>query len=292
MGGSDLHSTPTRSKQGLATARARSSLGRLLPKEALSSTALENLSQGLTTVLRSTSSALVSSASSTSHPRFRPTDDQQLPSPQYQGDTGLLERVQSRATNTVRGVEHLSDEDRLRDLAFFSLHKRRRRGHLLAAFPYLRGARKKDGDRLFSRASSDRTRAQGFKLKRGEIRNREKEDTFYHEAGEAPAQVAHPPPPNHEVVDAPAPETFKVGWDGALSNPIELKISMLIAGRVDQATFKGRSQPKNRSMLLRRRGTPEIAWIGPRSAALDASGVRHDNSPVALLENTLPHHLF
>ena len=36
-----------------------------------------------------------------------------------------------------------------------------------------------------------------------------------------------------EVVDAPSLEIFKVRLDGALSNLIKLKVSLLIAGRLD-----------------------------------------------------------
>jgi len=36
-----------------------------------------------------------------------------------------------------------------------------------------------------------------------------------------------------EVVDAPSLETFQVRLDGALSDLIELKISLLIAGGLD-----------------------------------------------------------
>ncbi|KAK4812867.1 hypothetical protein QYF61_024164 [Mycteria americana] len=70
----------------------------------------------------------------------------------------------------IRGMEHLCYEDRLRELGLFSLEKRRLWGDLLVAFQGLKGAYKKDGDRLFRRGCCDRTRGNGFKLEEERFR--------------------------------------------------------------------------------------------------------------------------
>ena len=57
----------------------------------------------------------------------------------------------------IRGLEHLSCEERLRELKLFSLQKRGLSGDLTAAFQYLERAYKKTGEELFTRACSNRT---------------------------------------------------------------------------------------------------------------------------------------
>ena len=118
------------------------------------------------------------------------------------------------ATKMVRGMEHLSSEDRLRGLGLFSLQKGRLREDLRAAFWYSEGACKKDGDKLSSRTCCNRTRGNGFKLK--EARSRlDKRKNFF-----TVRLVKHWHGLPREVVNAPSLETFKARLNGTLSTLI------------------------------------------------------------------------
>ncbi|KAK4822131.1 hypothetical protein QYF61_010254 [Mycteria americana] len=116
----------------------------------------------------------------------------QLWSPQHKEDMELLEWVQ-RATKMIQGLEHLSYKDRLR-------------------VGYLKGAYRKDWDRRFSKACCDRTRSNGFKLREGRFRP-DLRKTFF-----TMRVVRHWNRLPREIVEAPSLETFKVRFDGVLSN--------------------------------------------------------------------------
>ena len=87
--------------------------------------------------------------------------------PQYGKDVELLEQVQRRVTKMLRGLEHLSYEERLRELGLFGLEKRRL---LIVAFQYLKRAYKQEGEWLSMRVDSYRTRGIGLKLRQGRLR--------------------------------------------------------------------------------------------------------------------------
>jgi len=85
--------------------------------------------------------------------------------PSAQERHGAVGAGPEQTTKTIQGLQHFCYEDRLRELGLFSLEERRFQGHLIVAFQYLKGAYKKDGDKLSSRACCNRTRSNGFKLK-------------------------------------------------------------------------------------------------------------------------------
>ncbi|KAK4818888.1 hypothetical protein QYF61_021405 [Mycteria americana] len=104
--------------------------------------------------------------------------------PHDKRDIEGLERVQRRATELGKGLEHKADGERLRDLGLFSLEKRRLRGDLIALYNCLKG-----GGREVGSVSSPRVVKHWNRLPR-------------------------------EVVESPSLEEFKKGADVALQDMV------------------------------------------------------------------------
>ena len=135
----------------------------------------------------------------------------------------LLECVQKRSMKMTRRLKHLLYEDRLRELGLFSLQEKAQR-RPYRSLPVPERAYGKAGKGLFKRACSNRTRGNGFKLEEGRFRLDIGKKLF------TVRLVRHWNRLSSKVVDGPSLEAFKARLDGALSNLVQLEVSLPIAG--------------------------------------------------------------
>ena len=94
------------------------------------------------------------------------------------------------------------------------------------AFQYLKGIYKQEGEWLFMRVDSHRTRGNDFKLRRGRFRLDIRRKCFTQRV------VTHWNRLPKEAVDAPSLEAFKARLDVALGSLVWWLVTLHIAGRL------------------------------------------------------------
>ena len=133
---------------------------------------------------------------------------QQIWSPHLQQDIDELEKVQRRATKLIQSIEHLSYEERLKELNLYSLYDRRIRGDLILMYRILSGDIKIAHEQLFKMETDNRTRGHNLKVHINKVCKTSLRQNFFTERVAGPWNAL----PKY-IVNSTSVDQFKHNYD-------------------------------------------------------------------------------
>lgn len=133
---------------------------------------------------------------------------QQAYQPYLIQDTQSLEKVQRRATKLVQSIEHMSYEERLKELKLYTLEDRRVRADMLAVYKIIHGYTDVKMSKLFQLKEGSKTRGHGFKLAVPKCSNTDIRRKFSSQRVNVPWNML-----SDDVVNRVNPDQFKRNYD-------------------------------------------------------------------------------